>query len=82
MTSLFKSVSLLNKFTITDIKTESEDFVLGKAFIGSSRCGDSVLLATTTTLPFEGAKLLLGGKKTWLGARPKTLEAEEGQTLF
>ena len=78
--SLSESIPSLNKFTIPDTGTENEDSVLGEASIGLGRCGDSTQFATTATLPFERAKLLSGGKKTWLGAKPETLEAGGVQT--
>lgn len=80
MTSLSKSVSLINKFTVSDTGTENKDSVLGEASISLRKRGDSAPFGTTATLPFEGAKLLPDGKKTWLGARSETLEAERGQT--
>lgn len=74
MTFLSKSVPSTNKFTIPDIKIKNEDFVLGETSIGLGKCGDLAPLATIVTLSFKEAKLLLDGKKTWLGTRPKILE--------
>lgn len=80
VTSLSKSVLPPNKFTVLDTGIENENSVLGEASIGSGTRGDSALLATIATLLFEGTKPLPGRKKTWLGSRPKTLEAGGGQT--
>lgn len=82
VTFLLKSIFLPNKFTITDIKTKNEIFILGGAFIGLSKYGDLALFAITATLPFKGAKLLLGRKKTWLNIKPEILEIGKRQILL
>lgn len=79
--SLSESILLSNKFTIPDTRTKNEDFVLGQASIGLGTRDDLAPLATTAILPFEGAKPLPDGKKTWLGTRSETLEARGGGKL-
>lgn len=64
MTFLSKSVSLPNKFTVPDIGTKNEDFVLGKTFIGLGKQGNLAPFVTTIMLPFGRAKLLTSKKKT------------------